>query len=176
MTEDQDMDGEREYHDEDYEEGEDEQFIEDVDEEAEAVAKQLGDALWADINKAYAQRGATQPTQLPRTSDTQARLSSHIFLSSPSEEGDDEHTLVNAVQTVLDLAAGHALLNEVLSDTIVPGTKDETLLHVLTEAASAKVVAPELADTLSTLVQAIADGELFNPSENPVADRWAEDN
>ena len=176
MTEDQDMDGEGEYHDEDYEGGEDELFgDENADEEAEAVAKQLGDALWADISKAYAQQGAGQQ-EPPLTSDTRARLTSPRLPSpSLSEASDDEQTLVNAIQTVLEWAAGHASLKEVLSDIIVPGTQDQTLLHVLTEATGTKPVSPELADTLSTLVQTIADGEIFNAMENAVMHRDAEE-
>lgn len=166
MAEDQDMDGEGEYEGERYDEGDDELFDEeDVDEEAEAVAKRLGDALWADISKAYAQQGTAQPVKVPEASEFSGHPPSPRAPSlSMSEDGDDEETLTNAIQTVLHLAAGQPSLNEVLSGTIVPGSEDQTLLHVLTHVAGMKTVAPELADTLSDLVQSIADGQLFKIS------------
>lgn len=161
VGEEQEMDIEGDYNDErDYDEDDELFDEEDAEEAAEAVAKQLGDALWADISKAYAQQGRVQPVEPSQ------RLPSPLPSSlSLNEEGDDEETLANAIQLVLDLSASQPSLRQVLSNTLVSRAQDNTLLDVLTRLVETKTVSPELAQSLSCVVQSIADGELYNVSK-----------
>lgn len=164
IMENQEMNVEGDYDDVDYDEGEDDLFDdEDAEEAAAAVAKQLGDALWADISKAYAQQGSVQPVEAPGSSTYPPSPSPPL-----SEEGDDEETLVAATQFVLDLATNHPSLRQVLSNTPVPQAHFENLLEVLTRLTETKTVTPELAESLSGLVQSIADGELYDISKKNV--------
>ncbi|KAF8591153.1 hypothetical protein K439DRAFT_1062234 [Ramaria rubella] len=161
---DQEMD-DGEYNEGEYDEGDDGLFYDDdADQEAEAVAKRLGDALWADISKAYAQQAPIQPVEVsePMAPSLQSQPPPSRSLSPVvSEEGDDEETLVNAVQMILYFSTDLPSLHEILSGTIVPGTQEGTLLDVLTEIAGSKAVVPELAQTLSDLVQSVADGDFY---------------
>jgi hypothetical protein len=160
VAEDQDMEDEGDYNEEqEYDEVFDE---EDAEEAAEAVVKQLGDALWADISKAYAQQGAIQLTAASEPS--REPLSPHPSSPSLSEEGDDEDTLANAIQLVLDLSTSQPSLHQVLSTTLVPQIQDEMLLDILTEIAETRTVTPELAQSLSCIVQSVADGGLYDTS------------
>ena len=170
VAEDQEMDVEGDYNDEgEYDEGDDELFDdEDAEEAAEAVARQLGDALWADISKAYAQQGSIQLAEALEslTNPPSPHPPSPRHLSpSLSEEGDDEETLANATQLVLDLSTSQPFLHQVLSNTFVPQAQGDTLLEVLTRLAETKTVAPELAESLSCLVQSVADGDLYDMSK-----------
>ncbi|KAF8584911.1 hypothetical protein K439DRAFT_1564907 [Ramaria rubella] len=73
-----------EYNEGEYNEGDDGLFYDnDADQEAEAVAKRLGDALWADISKAYTQQAPIQPVEVsePMATSLQSQ-SSHS--QSPS--------------------------------------------------------------------------------------------
>lgn len=150
----QEMEDEGDYEDQDYEEGDELFDDEDAAEAAEAVAKQLGDALWADISKAYAQQGATvEPSRGPPSPHPSPSL---------SEEGDDEDTLVNAIQLVLDLSTSQPSLRQVLANTLVPQFQDETLLDILTKLVETRTVTPELAQSLSYIVQSLADGEFYD--------------
>jgi hypothetical protein len=169
LTEDHEMDGEGDYDDDggEYDEGDDGLFDdEDAEEAAEAVAKQLGDALWADISKAYAQQESSQPAK------TLGSLPQPPSPCSPSpsfnEERDDEETLANAVRLILDLSSSQPSLHHILSETLVPQAQDDTLLEVLTKLAETKTVTSELAESLSCLVQSVADSELYDISRKEI--------
>ncbi|KAF8518220.1 hypothetical protein JB92DRAFT_3142119 [Gautieria morchelliformis] len=169
LTENHEMDVEGDYNDDEgeYDEGEDGLFDdEDAEEAAEAVAKQLGDALWADISKAYAQQESSQPAKTPGSlpQPPSPRSPSPSF----SEERDDEETLANAVQLVLDLSSSQPPLYQILSKTLVPQAQDDTLLEVLTKLAETKTVTSELAESLSCLVQSVADSHPYDMSKKEV--------
>ncbi|KIJ51535.1 hypothetical protein M422DRAFT_26943 [Sphaerobolus stellatus SS14] len=154
VTEDQDMDYEEEEGDYD-EELYDDELFDDADEEAEAMVQQLGAALWADINQAYAQQGAQlNGTQEASATETGARAA--------SEECADEETVLNAVQAVLDFADNHSAFQRVLTEIIVPGVEENTLYDALVEIAGAKALTADMAGTLSGLVEAVAAGGFFS--------------
>lgn len=138
---------EEEYDEE--EDQEDELYDEDDDanQEAEEMAKRLGDALWADISKAFAATSA----------QGRSGVESHVVHSG---ERDDDETLVNAVQEVIDLTELHSDLFQKLSEAVIPGSED-SLFDALTEIVQSKQVSVEQANVVSDLVQSILDGDLF---------------
>jgi hypothetical protein len=147
-------DEDKEHLDEEEYEEDDELFDDEADEEAQAMAKQLGDALWADIAKVYTQQTSEQP--IPTDNEAQSPS-----LLVPNEEYDDNKTLENAIQAVLDLAESHQMLHQALSNTIVPDEEAGSLLDVLIAVAGTRVVSPQLAAALSNLIQGVVDSETF---------------
>lgn len=145
--------GEVEYNDGDYaEEGEEEDELYDDDDdyanqEAEEMAKHLGDALWADISKAFA----------VTTTTTQQRSSA---AGVHSEGCVDEEILVDAVQEVIDLTEVHSELLQKLSETPVPNSEDN-LYDALNDIVHNRHVPVEQANVLADLVQSIVHSDFF---------------
>lgn len=145
--------GEIEYNDGDgeYAEGgeeEDELYDDDDDtnQEAEEMAKRLGDALWADISKAF----AVTTTIQQQSSAVEAH----------SEGWVDEEILVDAVQEVIDLTEVHSELLQKLSETPVPNSEDN-LYDALNDILHSRHIAVEQANALADLVQSIVHSDFF---------------
>jgi len=139
----------------DYNEEYDDELFDDAEEEAEAMVQQLGAALWADISKVYAQQG------VPLNPDGETGIATNGVAPAGSEERDDEETVFVAVQAVLDFADTHASFQKVLSEIIVPGIEENTLYDALVDIVGSKSVTSEMANTLSTLVETVANSEYF---------------
>lgn len=144
--------GEVEYNDVEYaEEGEEEDELYDDDDdytnqEAEEMAKHFGDALWADISKAFAV-----------TTTTQQQSSA---VGEHSEGCVGEEILVDAVQEVIDLTEVHSELLQKLSETPVPNSEDN-LYDALNDIIHNRHVPVEQANVLADLVQSIVHGDFF---------------
>ncbi|GJJ08323.1 hypothetical protein Clacol_002534 [Clathrus columnatus] len=139
------------YDEQEYEEDELYDEEEGADQEAEEMAKRLGDALWADISKAFA----------VTTSQHQNGIEPH---TAQSEERDDEETLVNAVQEVIDLAENHSEFFHKLSEVLVPGNEDN-LFDTLNDIVQNKQLSVDQANVLSDLVH-ISDLDWTLKNEN----------
>ncbi|KAG8875412.1 Metallothionein expression activator, partial [Tulasnella sp. 331] len=131
---------------------------------AKSPKRSLGDQLWADIAKARAEQEAPS-TGIGSSSTTPAPVSSSTPTTPPSSHTGDD-ALLHAIRNVLSLdrAASSPPASSPLDTTIVPGQDGQTLRGALEGCLSRGSVDAQLASTLVTLVQEVAQNQL-SPSK-----------
>ncbi|KZT39153.1 hypothetical protein SISSUDRAFT_673788 [Sistotremastrum suecicum HHB10207 ss-3] len=110
----------------------------DPDAQAEAVARLLGDALWADIAKAY---------------ETTPITTSHV--PTPAERA-----VLEGIYSVLSELAGDTDAMEAFWSLSVPGT-GKSVLELLTSSMRAGSFGVEGAESLATSIDTLLTGRLF---------------
>lgn len=129
----------------------DDELDDDEEDEAEAIAKRLGDQLWADINKAHADRALSTNTQ-------------HISQSQNVQISKKAEAAITTMKTILSFAESDALVNSTLTTTFIPGSKGNNVLAVLKSTIASGVLTREVAGPLSHAIVALAkSSELFPP-------------
>lgn len=139
--------------DEDMESDEEELEDED-DDEAEAFARRLGEQLWADINRAHADRASG-------TTDALQQLQPGSEATPAISKGD---AAIATMKTVLAFTAADPQVHAMLSSTIVPGLENTNVLDILKKTVDSGTVTREIAGPLSQILVALARSEvLFSP-------------
>lgn len=113
------------------------------DEDAEAIARKLGDQLWADIQRAR----AVVPPPIALT------------LKSPKEDA-----ALATTKKVIAFAANDPLVHSTLSAATVPGHPHTNLLELLKKLLDDGRITPQVAGPLSQVLVKLAKSEvLFSP-------------
>ncbi|THH08913.1 hypothetical protein EW145_g2383 [Phellinidium pouzarii] len=122
---------------------------EDEDEDdTEAIARRLGDQLWADIQRARASTAASQPPLIP------------VVVRKSSKE----EAALATMKTVLSYAASDPLVYSTLSSTLVPGFGGSTVLEMFSKILEDDRVTRQAAGPLSQVLVKLAKSEiLFSP-------------
>lgn len=163
QSEEEDDDGEGDGSDN----GEDEDEDEDMEDDAEAIARRLGDQLWADIQRARA-GGVTSSTtdQSPESPTDEHPTSIRAFVSSPNTipKSAKEVAALVTMRTVLAHAATDPLVHSTLMSTPVPGFENTNVLAMLSGIAQSGTISKEVAGPLSQVIVRLAKSEiLFSP-------------
>ncbi|KAI0067214.1 hypothetical protein BV25DRAFT_1867744 [Artomyces pyxidatus] len=154
--------------DEEYlEDGEDE---DDVDAEAEEIARRLGDELWAEISKAQAEVAAATsslPSNILSTSSSGDGLTPPISTPNSTSSGSKQIKKIQealvTMNSILTYVSKDPLAHSALQGAIVPELNGANVLDVLKGAVSSGTLSKEVAKPLSHLLVSLArSGTLFS--------------
>lgn len=167
---------------EDWEEGDEEYDDEEYDAEAEEIAKRLNDQLWADIAKAQAEAGITQPTASTSTAAARTEAPPAAEARAPEQhdhepESQDpplspqarkQEAALITVRTILSFAYKDPVVRATLATQLVASSGESpSVLDVLTRCATSNAIAKDLARPLSDAVVALAKSDvLFSSMRN----------
>ncbi|KAL0958309.1 hypothetical protein HGRIS_000454 [Hohenbuehelia grisea] len=142
---------EEEWDEEGYDEEEDDGL--DAEAEAEAIARQLGEALWADIAKAQANNAALvqQQQQPPPPPPTEAQV-----LQGPSKK---EEAALITMKAILGLIESDQTARTTLSLTVIPNTNGANVFDMLVHTINVRRISKDLAMTLSPIMVDLAKSE-----------------
>lgn len=141
------------------ENAEDEEGDEDEpdDDEAEAIAQRLSAQLWADINRAQADRAHTQ--NAPETSTTPAEYDGAL-----AQYNAKTLAALTTMKAVLNYADSDPMAHTTLSTSAIPGFEDRNVLDTLKQFVIGGSIARDLAGPLSQILVILARSEvLFTP-------------
>ncbi|KAI0717742.1 hypothetical protein C8T65DRAFT_640640 [Cerioporus squamosus] len=163
---------EEDYDGEDYEDGEGEEYdeAEDLDAEAEAMARRLGDQLLADIAKAQAEAAAAganpNPPQTAEPPEHPPTPPKDILPQPTSLQKKREAALLT-MRGILAFASKHAIVGSTMSVSQVPGSEGGTLIDVFNRCVSASSISKPLARVLTEAVLSLAKSDaLFGSLRN----------
>ena len=160
-----DVDGEGSEYDEEAEADED-----GADAEAEEIARRLGAQLWADINKAQADRGGTTSGLVPTINhlepnprqDSQSVANPTVQSQADSQPATkQEEAAIATVKAILSCAARDALVLSVLSSTVVPECNGQNVLDLLNRIILDGAISKEIAKPLGNLCLSLARSEIL---------------
>jgi len=131
----------------------DEEEDEDIDAEAEEIARRLGEELWADINKAQADRAGvasstTQPSLPTRPVGTTP--------SSPNHRSRKDEAAILTMKAILTYIKTDSLAHSTLASTVVPESGGENILDILNRTVASGTVPREVAMPLSHILVTLA--------------------
>ncbi|RPD60769.1 hypothetical protein L227DRAFT_574934 [Lentinus tigrinus ALCF2SS1-6] len=163
---------EEDYEGDDYEDGEGEEYdeAEDLDAEAEAMARRLGDQLLADIAKAQAEAAAAvaSPTP-PQTTEPPGKP------LTPPEEALPQHTPLQkkreaallTMRGILAFASKHAIVGSTMSVSHIAGSEGGNLVDIFNRCISSSTISKPLARALTEAVLSLAKSDaLFGSLRN----------
>ncbi|TDL25753.1 hypothetical protein BD410DRAFT_606721 [Rickenella mellea] len=120
---------------------------EDDEDEAEAIARRLGDQLWADINRAHADRARAGS---PQTQSLYSAVEAKAAIAT--------------MKTVLAFAAADPQVHSTLLSTLVPGLPGTSVFDAISRSVENGTIAREIAGPLSQVLVTLARSEvLFSP-------------
>ncbi|THH17893.1 hypothetical protein EW146_g2989 [Bondarzewia mesenterica] len=146
----------------------------DVDAEAEEIARRLGDQLWAEISKAQLQAAAVSQatsnegisTALSVSFPARASFPVHAHAVNPPDAIINDHALqqpqkklgeaIMTMKSVLAFASKDPLASSTLSAAIVPDSNGANILDVLTRTVASGTVTKNVAKRLSHLLVSLA--------------------
>ena len=132
--------------DENYDEGEEDDYADVEDEE---IARRLRDQLWADINAARANANAA-PTTVPAAIPPQlSTAASHV----PSKK---EQAAISTMKAILAFAEKDALVRSTLASAIIPESNGNNVLDLLTQSVASETIPRVVAKQLSHLLVSLA--------------------
>ncbi len=162
---------EEDYEGEDYEDGEGEEYdeAEDLDAEAEAMARRLGDQLLADIAKAQAEAAAAgaSPNPPPAEPPENASVPPQETLSQPTSLQKKREAALLTMRGILAFASKHGIVGSTMSVSQVPGSEGGNLIDVFNRCVSAASISKPLARVLTEAVLSLAKSDaLFGSLRN----------
>ena len=169
--------GESDDNDEDEEEDDDDDD-DDEEEDPEAIARRLGDQLWADIQRARA--GATTepppapapasvpaPTPAPAPKPVQSVAPKPPPTAAPENAqpsaSTKEMAALTTMKTILAYAATDPLVHTTLSTTPVPGIEHSNIFDALTHISKTGIINKNTANQLSKVLVKLAKSPILFP-------------
>ncbi|KAI0651285.1 hypothetical protein C8Q79DRAFT_1059657 [Trametes meyenii] len=146
------------YGDEDaegYEDGE------DIDAEAEEMARRLGDQLLADIAKAQAEVAAATSSAAPVQARQQEAPKPNLPATPQSSQRKRQEAALLTMQAILAFASKNPVVQSAMSTSQVPGDESANLFDVFNRCISASTISKPLARTLTEVVLALAKSDVL---------------
>lgn len=139
--------------DEDYDEEDDE-----IDAHAEEIARQLGEQLWAEINKAQADlAGAAPPAEdISSAQDTLPTEADNHIPEPAVHLSKKEEAAIITMKTILSIVENDSLARATLASTLVPDANGENVLDILTRTVASGNIRKEIAKSLSHILVVLA--------------------